>query len=128
MTARLALLTFVTTLTLGLTACEPVSRNDTADTAAATTGQPASASTHKPASAATRWRCGELPVSTYFDDDSLESITLRTPERQLTLKSMVNDEGARFADAGGNEFWSRPGKVTFTQVGQPTRECTKVRS
>ena len=75
----------------------------------------------------TRWRCGDLPVSTHFDDDSLESITLETPDRELTLKSMANEDGVRFADAAGTEFWSRPGKVTFSRIGQPVLECTKDR-
>ena len=78
---------------------------------------------HRTASAVTRWRCGDLAVATHFDDDSLESITLETPDRELTLKSMANEDGARFADAAGNEFWSRPGKVTFTRIGQPAVEC-----
>jgi hypothetical protein len=77
--------------------------------------------------AVTHWRCGEVAVATYLDDASLESITLRTPERTLTLKSMANEDGVRFADAAGNEFWSRPRKVNLTQVGQATVECRKER-
>jgi hypothetical protein len=85
------------------------------------------ASTHKTASAVTRWHCEGLTVATHFDDDSLESITLETPERTLTLKSMANEDGARFADAAGNEFWSRPGKVSLALVGQSALECRKDR-
>lgn len=76
----------------------------------------------------TRWRCGEIAVATHFDDASLESITVETPDRTLTLKSMANEDGVRFADAAGNEFWSRPGKVSLIQVGQPAVECRKERA
>jgi hypothetical protein len=126
---RAPLLVVVPVLALVLTACEPASRKDAGtDEASADARAAAPASTHRTASAVTRWHCGELPVSTHFDDESLESITLETPERQLTLKSMADEDGARFADAAGNEFRSRPGKVTFMQVGRAAIECTKDRA
>lgn len=128
--SRAPLLVAVPVLALVLTACEPASRKDAITDAGTAADTPAAtpASTHRTASAVTRWRCGELPVSTHFDDESLESITLETPERQLTLKSMAEEDGARFADAAGNEFRSRPGKVTFMQVGRAAIECTKDRA
>lgn len=113
-----------------LIACKPA-QNESAQApanAAPATTQAQPAPGHEQATAATKWTCGDIAVSTHFDDDSLESITLGTPERQFTLKSMANEDGARFADAAGNEFWSRPGKITFTQVGKPAVECTKARS
>ena len=117
----------VPVLVLLLAACNPASQDQAAEpTAASDTPVPA-ASTHKTASAVTKWRCGELKIATHFDDESLESITVETPDRELTLKSMANEDGARFADAAGNEFWSRPGRVTFTRIGQPVLECTKDR-
>lgn len=118
---------FVLMLSLG--ACSPSGQQGIAAPADdAATAPPARAEHGRDAMAVTRWRCGEVAVSTHFDDASLESITLQTPERTLTLKSMANEDGARFADAAGNEFWSRPGKVNLTQVGQPTLECRKERS
>lgn len=127
---RAPLLVAVPVLAFVLTACEPTSRKDAATGAGASADARAAApaSTHRTASAVTRWRCGELPVSTHFDDESLESITLETPERQLTLKSMADEDGARFADAAGNEFRSRPGKVTLMQIGRAAVECTKDRA
>lgn len=118
--------TFLLALALSLIACKPTGSAEpaAAPDAAAT---PAANASHKAASAVTRWQCDKLTVATHFDDESLESITLETPERMLTLKSMANEDGARFADAAGNEFWSRPGKVNLTLVGQPTVECLKVR-
>lgn len=125
---RLPLLAVIPVFALGLTACKPASRDQVADDTAVPSATPATAaSTHRTASAVTRWRCGDLAVATHFDDASLESITLETSDRELTLKSMANEDGARFADAAGNEFWSRPGKVTFTRIGQPPIECTKDR-
>ena len=125
---RFSLLVGIPLFALALAACKPASQDHAATDAPAPPVSPeAAASTHKTATAVTRWRCGDLPVSTHFDDDSLESITLETPDRELTLKSMANEDGVRFADAAGNEFWSRPGKVTFTRIGQPTVECTKDR-
>ena len=112
-------------LVLSLGACSPSAQQETAVPAEAT-AIPASSSAAA-ALAVTRWRCGEVAVATHFDDASLESITLQTPERTLTLKSMAHEDGARFADAAGNEFWSRPGKVNLTQVGQPMVECRKER-
>jgi hypothetical protein len=125
---RFLLLAGIPLFALGLTGCKPASQDHaTTDVPASPATPEPTASTHKTATAVTRWRCGDLPVSTHFDDDSLESITLETPDRELTLKSMANEDGVRFADAAGNEFWSRPGKVTFTRIGQPVVECTKDR-
>src|SRR5687767_1014869 len=91
---------------LALTACTPASQDQAeGDTATPSATPTAAPSTHRIASSVTRWRCGDLAVATHFDDDSLESITLETTDRELTLKSMANEDGARFADAAGNEFW-----------------------
>jgi hypothetical protein len=129
---RLPLLMATAVVGLSLCACKPAQQNEpaaTGDAPGTQTEQPQAAiSTHKTATVVTRWKCGTLAVATHFDDDSLESITLETPQRMFTLKSMANEDGARFADAAGNEFWSRPGKVSLTLVGQPAMECRKDRS
>lgn len=129
---RLPLLMATAVVGLSLCACKPAPQNEAAATGDAASGtqtqQPqAAASTHKTATVVTRWKCGTLAVATHFDDDSLESITLETPQRMYTLKSMANEDGVRFADAAGNEFWSRPGKVSLALVGQPAMECRKDR-
>ena len=41
------------------------------------------------------------------------------------LKSADASDGARFTDAAGNEFWSRPGKVSLILAGEPEAVCTK---
>jgi len=123
---RPRLLFAASVLAVSLSACNPASEK-AATPADADTAVAMPASTHKTASVVTRWHCEGISVATHFDDDSLESITLETPERTLTLKSMANEDGARFADAAGNEFWSRPGKVSLALVGQSPLECRKDR-
>ncbi|HEV8695276.1 MAG TPA: MliC family protein [Lysobacter sp.] len=113
---------------MALIACKPADQGDSASTPAATTTPPATAAkTHKPATTATNWQCGDLSVATRFDDESLESMTLTQSGQELTLKTVETDEGARFADAAGNEFWSRPGKVSVTLAGKPMTDCKKSR-
>lgn len=129
---RLPVLLAIVVACCSLAGCKPASQDEVAAPGNATSDvakepSPTAASAHKTATAVTRWKCGTLAVATHFDDDSLESITLETPERMFTLKSMANDDGVRFADAAGNEFWSRPGKVVLTLVGHPAMECRKDR-
>ena len=121
-----ALLIALALSTLTLAGCDrspppDASTSVPADSAAQPGGANAAAST------VARWQCGDLAVSTHFDDASLESITLQLPDRTLTLKSMADEDGARFADAVGNEFWSRPGNVTLALAGQPQAACSKQR-
>ncbi|GAB3092162.1 hypothetical protein [Lysobacter terrae] len=112
----------VLVLALPLLACKPSASEQTSGSSVAPPPE------HKTASAPTHWQCDRLAVTTYFDDASLESITLETPERRFTLKSMADEGGARFADAAGNEFRSRPGSVVLALAGQPTAECRKLRA
>ena len=129
---RLPLLMAIVVVGLSLCGCKPATQDEATATGEAASGvateqSQTAAPPHKTATLVTRWKCGTLAVATHFDDDSLESITLETPQRMLTLKSMANEDGARFADAAGNEFWSRPGKITLALVGQPAMECRKDR-
>ena len=113
-------------LALSLIACGPaddghsVSSTDTETKAA-------SAKAEKPATTSTNWQCGDLLVTTRFDDKSLESMTLQVSDHELVLKTIAAEDGARFADADGNEFWSRPGKVNLTLAGKPVASCKKSR-
>lgn len=50
---------------------------------------------------------------------------LQLSDRALVLKSVDASDGARFTDAAGNEFWSRPGKVSLILAGEPEVACTK---
>lgn len=81
----------------------------------------------KPAPTTARWQCGESSVTTRFDDEALQSMTLSHAGRELALKAVDTDEGARFADTAGNEFWSRPDQVSLALAGQPAIACSKSR-
>lgn len=107
--------------TVALVACSPGSGSDPASSAAAATP----AAIPKPATTTARWQCGELRVTTRFDDEALQSMTLSHSGQELALKAVDADEGARFADAAGNEFWSRPGQVSLALADQPAIACSK---
>lgn len=83
------------------------------------------AASRKPAITTANWQCGELAVVTRFDDEALQSMRLAHSGQELVLDSAEAEEGARFADAAGNEFWSRPGKVSLALAGKPAIECRK---
>jgi membrane-bound inhibitor of C-type lysozyme len=106
-------------IALALIACKP------ADHSTETAPPAASAKQHSAATTSTNWQCGERHVATRFADESLESMTLQLSERALVLKSADASDGARFTDAAGNEFWSRPGKVSLILAGEPEVVCTK---
>jgi membrane-bound inhibitor of C-type lysozyme len=111
-------------LAVALIACKPAGESDSQSTPAAASTTPTAAKP-QPATTATNWQCGDMSVSTRFDDDSLESMTLTHSGQELTLKTIATDEGARFADAAGNEFWSRPGNVSLSLAGKPATNCKK---
>lgn len=112
-------------IALALIACTPADRSDSDSMSAETTPSAASTKQDRTAATSTNWQCGERHVATRFDDESLESMTLQLSDRALVLKSADASEGARFTDAAGNEFWSRPGKVSLTLTGEPEAVCTK---
>jgi membrane-bound inhibitor of C-type lysozyme len=106
-------------IALALIACKP------ADHSTETAPPAASAKQDSAAATSTNWQCGERHVATRFADESLESMTLQLSDRALVLKSADANDGARFTDAAGNEFWSRPGKVSLILAGEPEAVCTK---
>lgn len=73
------------------------------------------------------WQCGDLRLTTRFESTDLETVTVLFSGRKLSLRAADAREGARFADAAGNEFRSRPGAVRFTRAGQAALACTKSR-
>lgn len=107
-------------------ACSP-GRNGDAGSPAATSA-PSTAPLRQPAATTARWRCGALNVTTRFDDSALQSMTLSHSGRDLQLKAVDTRDGARFADAAGNEFRSRPGRISLTLAGRPTVACRKTRT
>lgn len=113
-------------LAAALIACTPADKDDPASSAAPAVPAPAVEKTRKVASTATHWRCGDLDITTRFDEISLDSLTLTHSGQTLTLEPVANErEGARFADDAGNAFWSRPGQVDLALVGRTAVSCAK---
>ena len=110
-------------IALALIACKPADHDESISTETAPPA--ASAKQERATATSTNWQCGERHVATRFADESLESMTLQLSDRALTLKSADAGDGARFTDAAGNEFWSRPGKVSLILTGEPEVVCTK---
>ncbi|QSX78147.1 MliC family protein [Agrilutibacter solisilvae] len=119
-------------LVLSLLACKPAGPGDAAQPSATpgapTAGTPSSAEPAQarlPAPPIEHWQCGDQRIATRFEGAALDAMSLMFSGRRLPLRAATATEGARFADAAGNEFWSRPGKVTLTLAGKPATSCTK---
>ncbi len=67
-----------------------------------------------------RWRCDELLLSATYADERTE---LFLSGRKLTLPLAESASGARYADDGGNEFWTKGGEGTLTLAGEEKRDC-----
>jgi membrane-bound inhibitor of C-type lysozyme len=68
------------------------------------------------------YQCGDLAVTATFD--GVGAMDLGFSGGPLTLPQVEAASGARFADAQGNEFWSKGEAATFTLAGQQPRACT----
>lgn len=81
------------------------------------------------ASEPVHWQCQEVGVtSTYTADGG--HVTLAFSGRELDLPIAISASGARYADANGNEFWTKGGAGTLSlapEAGSETarRECTR---
>lgn len=70
-----------------------------------------------------RYRCGELDVTANFHGEGDADISFNG--RSLRLPHVVAASGARYADAAGNEFWSKgEAEAQLTLQGEPPRACT----
>lgn len=75
------------------------------------------------------WQCNEVGVASTYTDDA-ERVTLAFSGRELELPIAVSASGARYADAAGNEFWTKGDSGTLAlaaEAGSETakRECTR---
>ncbi len=69
-----------------------------------------------------RYQCGELDVTASFHGEGDADISFNG--RILKLPHAPADSGARYADANGNEFWSRADAEASLQLaGEPPRIC-----
>ena len=107
---------------------EPFAATPVADPAAAAPVQPTTAATTAPNPGTpieTHWQCGDQRVAARFDP-ATQALTLIHERGQLALPHSVSASGARYADANGNEFWSKGPGATLTLSGTPARECSQV--
>lgn len=125
MTARRLLFLMIA---LPLLACQRVAPPASPATGAPTTPAGAPAAPRVAPATQAHWQCGELRLATRFDDPSLDTLTVLVSGRRLSLASAAEAQGARFADAAGNAFSSRPGQVRFTPAGAAALDCRKTRA
>lgn len=75
------------------------------------------------------WQCNEVGVASTYTDDA-QRVTLAFSGRELALPIAVSASGARYADADGNEFWTKGDSGTLVlaaEAGSETarRECSR---
>lgn len=73
---------------------------------------------------ASHWQCGEARVGATFEQAS-ERVLLSVNGRRLTLPLARSASGARYADADGNEFWTKGDTGTLSLAGEDKQECTR---
>jgi membrane-bound inhibitor of C-type lysozyme len=128
-----------------LAACTPATPEASPDTPAPVADQPApvpvteptldpTAPPPAPATGATaaapvesHWQCGDQRVAARFDNDA-QTVTVVHDRGEVVLPQAISASGARYADANGNEFWTKGASGTLTLSGAPARECSEVSS
>ncbi|WP_133498847.1 MliC family protein [Cognatilysobacter terrigena] len=70
------------------------------------------------------WECGDLGVMSRFDD-APKQVRLAYNGASVTLPLARSASGARYADARGNEFWTKGATGTLTLAGEPARDCVQ---
>ena len=81
------------------------------------------------ASETMHWRCQEVGVASIYADNG-EHVTLAFSGRELRLPIAISASGARYADAIGNEFWTKGDTGTLSLAAESgsetaSRECTR---
>ncbi|MFC3551737.1 YbaY family lipoprotein [Lysobacter cavernae] len=72
------------------------------------------------------WQCGEVRIGAALNnmtDSGTDRVTLSLSGRRLQLPHAVAASGARYADAAGNEFWTKGDSGTLTLAGEAKRDC-----
>lgn len=93
----------------------PDSGPDTASAATPTADQPVREVVNA------QYRCGDQLIGAEFDNTAGQ-VVLSLNTRRVPLAQAVSASGARYADAAGNEFWSKGDSATLTLEGQ-VLEC-----
>ena len=68
------------------------------------------------------YQCEDLAVTAEFH--GTRRVLLNMPGNRLFLLPTPAASGAKYADAQGNEFWTRDGAL-LTLAGEPLRRCTE---
>lgn len=74
--------------------------------------------------ARTHWQCGDLRLDATYDN-AADTATLTMSGRALLLPHARSASGARYADASGNEFWTKGDGGMVTLSGQAKLDCTR---
>lgn len=117
-----------------LVACKPQAPTEQAKSPesapeAPTTAEPtAPTQAHLPVPPPSHWQCGDLRVTTRFEDASQTTLNLLMSGRGVPLKAAPTTEGTRHADASGNEFVDRAGQVTLTLAGRAPAACVPTKA
>ena len=75
--------------------------------------------------AETHWQCGEQRVAARFDN-AAQTVTVVHDRGEVVLAQVQAASGARYADANGNEFWTKGAEGTLTLSGTPARQCSGI--
>lgn len=70
------------------------------------------------------WECGELGVMSRFDASPAQ-VRLAYNGTALALPLARSASGARYADATGNEFWTKGATGHLTLAGEAPRDCVQ---
>lgn len=94
---------------------------------AACNSAPSQDSAPSPTTAVLRsqWQCGDLRIQADFDTGNADRVTLAFDGQQLILPHAVAASGTRYADAAGNEFWTKGREGSLTIAGQSRRQCVR---
>jgi membrane-bound inhibitor of C-type lysozyme len=121
-------------LAVALAACHPADNDPPTTPAPAAADAPAASPVPTPPGDAaapgatvrqSQWQCGDERVSARFDQ-ATQTVTVVHSAGELMLQQAAAASGARYADANGNEFWTKGPGGTLTLSGTPARECTEV--
>ena len=70
------------------------------------------------------WECGELGLMSRYDNRA-GTVTLAFNGARRILPIARSASGARYADAQGNEFWTKGATGHLTLAGEPVRDCVE---
>lgn len=73
----------------------------------------------------TRWQCGDQRIGASFDNGPADNVSLDLGGKPLVLPHAVSASGARYADAAGNEFWTKGREGMLTLAGKEKVDCTQ---